>query len=220
MTSKPNHELAKNLYQLVDKELDRMHDLLKLSITVENATRPSGGYYSSATGVDSYSLIKRIVMFQDSLMNALTVHDVAVQEKVAELALTTLTSPVCIKPCMWQVFAENNIYTLHDNGSFTAYDVVAGYERTMMSFVLSRITVASLMYVSYGKIVATVIEHGQSYKKFYSYNTVTNCWLSIACSAIQQNGLVDTVNARIDRLEEAMQELILLGNTDVELTKT
>ena len=85
-----------NLYGVLDKELARMHDLLKTYLTLPK--EPSGpsygganyGSYSSNTATHSNIPImySRIVEIQDLLMKALVAHDVLLQNKIAELALT------------------------------------------------------------------------------------------------------------------------------------
>lgn len=82
---------ALNLYGAYSQELERMHEMYKISLA---STRHGGGgsmgmgsYHGSSYG-DSASIFGRIVFLQDVLIAALQSHDPVIQEKIAELALT------------------------------------------------------------------------------------------------------------------------------------
>jgi hypothetical protein len=77
-----------NLYSLVDRELDRMYDLMKLHATKARSTNDTFHQMYGARDPLEEVLSRRITLFQDVLLEALKTHDSAIQEKVAELALT------------------------------------------------------------------------------------------------------------------------------------
>jgi hypothetical protein len=66
-----------NIYSVLDKELERMHKLL--------------GAYMALPASNNYmipEIYKRIVVIQDSLLEAAKNNDELIQQKVAELAFT------------------------------------------------------------------------------------------------------------------------------------
>lgn len=77
-----------NLYGILDNEMSRMHVLLQayLSTSSQSVSYNSPHPYTAAqTARDIYD---RILMMQDMLLKAVIAHDLVLQEKIAELALT------------------------------------------------------------------------------------------------------------------------------------
>lgn len=74
-----------NVYTLLDKELERMHDLMKiyLSLPVNKHDFPHNTAQAPIP-----EIYKRILHLQDSLLAFAKNSDAAIQEKIAELALT------------------------------------------------------------------------------------------------------------------------------------
>jgi hypothetical protein len=66
-----------NIYSVLDKELERMHELLSAYMTL----RASNNHMIP-------EIYKRIVVIQDSLLEAAKNNDELIQQKVAELAFT------------------------------------------------------------------------------------------------------------------------------------
>ena len=85
-----------NLYEILDNEMARMHQLLLAYLALP---KEDGYSHSSYGGLNSGSafnsthanvipIYKRIMEMQDLMLKALVAHDEIIQEKVAELALT------------------------------------------------------------------------------------------------------------------------------------
>lgn len=92
MSDQPNQKTAINLYGVYNQELARMHDLLKAGLaSPDQHTHHYGGINRGYTGHSSHlteMVFNRIMELQNILIAALKTHDPAIQEKVAELALT------------------------------------------------------------------------------------------------------------------------------------
>jgi len=86
---KPNNQ-AVNLYGAFNEELQRMHDLVKMSMQQphDQSTYHSrmGGYHPPSHHTAEL-FWQRIIQLQDIMIAALQSHDPLIQEKVAELAL-------------------------------------------------------------------------------------------------------------------------------------
>jgi hypothetical protein len=82
---------ALNLYGVLDNELGRMHELLKTFISHTNAHRDPNSYprYTSVNDDNITEVFQRIVLVQNIIIKAVHKHDELVQDKVAELALTS-----------------------------------------------------------------------------------------------------------------------------------
>jgi hypothetical protein len=79
-----------NLYGILDNELSRMHDLMRVYLAL-----PKEPQYGHVSGHSSYTphhdmgeIYRRIVNLQDLLLQSLISHDKELQERIAELALT------------------------------------------------------------------------------------------------------------------------------------
>lgn len=85
-----------NLYGAYNDELARMHELVKLQMTLIAQQPVVHGHsygsinhgYSNHHGVTLETFYTRMVELQNVLVEALKGHDPLIQEKVAELALT------------------------------------------------------------------------------------------------------------------------------------
>lgn len=82
MSDKPPRIKVVNLYDLMDKELDRQHELLKTLIVTE-AQNNINTWDKLSTKV-----WERVTRMSDALTDAVRNHDKNVQERVAEMALT------------------------------------------------------------------------------------------------------------------------------------
>ena len=90
-SEQPNQKTAINLYGVYNQELARMHELLKVSANQHDAQQHYGGINRGYTGHSTHMtemVFNRIMELQNILIAALKTHDPAIQEKVAELALT------------------------------------------------------------------------------------------------------------------------------------
>jgi hypothetical protein len=78
-----------NVYSVLNDELNRMHDLMKLYLSLPReptyASTSLGG--SNMPHAMVTPIYKRIIEIQDILLKAVSEHDALVQEKVAELAM-------------------------------------------------------------------------------------------------------------------------------------
>ena len=85
-TQLPNQAL--NLYGIMDNEMARMHSLLQTYMTLPKSSGLShqGSFHNHS--YDIPEIYRRIIHMQDILLTALAGHDVTIQNKVAELALT------------------------------------------------------------------------------------------------------------------------------------
>lgn len=88
-----------NLYGILDNELQRMHALLLVQTNAavseygaNSGTLSSYRSFQTSNSIFAAKTYERIVHMQDLLLTAITTHDEAVQEKVAELALTGAAS--------------------------------------------------------------------------------------------------------------------------------
>lgn len=82
---------AINLYGIFNEELNRMHDLLKFTLSNINTTPSDPNIfpqYHHKSKLDPYHIYNRIHELQEFLANAIKSHDPLIQEKIAELALT------------------------------------------------------------------------------------------------------------------------------------
>jgi len=84
-----------NLYGILDNELNRMHDLMRIYLSLPRDSQQQQQYtiYSSngSLSVNNSGMGKiyeRIVNLQDLLLQSVISHDKVLQEKIAELALT------------------------------------------------------------------------------------------------------------------------------------
>lgn len=71
-----------NVYQLLDKELERLHKLLEQEIVMTQ----SRGYSGHNNGAAAWDAIQK---FHEMIMKSYQANDVALQEKIAEFALLT-----------------------------------------------------------------------------------------------------------------------------------
>jgi len=71
-----------NVYNLLDKELERLHNLLVMLQKQDNDHNRYGGYSSAVTPV-----WERIIQIQDLILKSYQANDVALQEKIAEYLL-------------------------------------------------------------------------------------------------------------------------------------
>ena len=92
MSEAPNQKTAINLYGVYNQELARMHDLMKTAMQNNQASHSYGsinhGYHGGSNNHLFEALYQRTLELQNVLIAALKTHDPAIQEKVAELALT------------------------------------------------------------------------------------------------------------------------------------
>ena len=83
--------IVTNIYQVLDNELSRMHDLLKIAICnpQQHQQHTSLGvpYYSGHPS-DAMTTYKRIQQMQDIILSSFSNRDEKIQQMVAELALT------------------------------------------------------------------------------------------------------------------------------------
>lgn len=95
--SRLTNKTAVNVYSLLDNELDRMHDLLRMYLA--QAPREDG-YYNNTFGQQpprgissrhADHIYSRILEIQDSLRRSVETTDAHLQEKIAEFALTGST---------------------------------------------------------------------------------------------------------------------------------
>jgi hypothetical protein len=89
---------AHNIYSLLDNELSRLHEFMERTAPIDEYLMRSGG---GSGGFQRFSapeqdllrqrnvVYSRIKEIQDIVLKAFATHDAAVQEKVAELALTS-----------------------------------------------------------------------------------------------------------------------------------
>ncbi len=89
------NKTAVNLYGILDNELVRMHELLRIHLSAASAHyqphQPMGSYNhhsSMSAASDASEIYKRIISLQDLLVQSIITHDKELQEKIAELALT------------------------------------------------------------------------------------------------------------------------------------
>lgn len=76
-------EPAKNIYGIIDQELDRMHQLLRLEMELHKGTH----------GIQYGVFMRRILEMQEIILKAAASHDGVIQEKVAEMALLSQEDP-------------------------------------------------------------------------------------------------------------------------------
>lgn len=88
MPSEPKQKNpALNLYNLMDNEMARMHELLKHTLSFPQNMHTSSSLSQCGFIGTSNDIYQRIVNMQTTMIDAIRVHDPAIQEKVAELAL-------------------------------------------------------------------------------------------------------------------------------------
>ena len=82
------NKIPVNLYGILDNELSRMHDLMRiyLSLPKDQAINTYSIHASPPSGMGK--IFERIVGMQDLLLQSLISHDKELQERIAELALT------------------------------------------------------------------------------------------------------------------------------------
>lgn len=78
---------AVNVYGVIDNELQRLHDLLRLEMSIQRSDSREFQRFSASPSTPQV-IRQRIWEFQDVIITAMKEHDKVVQEKVAELALT------------------------------------------------------------------------------------------------------------------------------------
>ena len=85
-----DNKVATNIYSILDNELARMHALLQVYLGLPPEPPPQSKYhnYTPYPQTDVPEIYKRIVAIQDTVIKAAINVDPAIQEKVAELALT------------------------------------------------------------------------------------------------------------------------------------
>ena len=76
---------AKNIYQVLDNELERLHRIMNRDYHSQ-----TGGFQRYGSMQDNQFAYSRIQKIQDILLDAVKTHDALVQEKVAELAFTSV----------------------------------------------------------------------------------------------------------------------------------
>ena len=79
-----------NAYDLLDRELERLHKQLALAIELSRQpgthfNSPYGGYQQSGLTIEN--LWNRIIQIQDLILASYQANDKALQERIAELAL-------------------------------------------------------------------------------------------------------------------------------------
>jgi hypothetical protein len=82
-----------NLYGILDNELSRMHDLMRVYLALPKedimySQHTNGGRSSAVPQNHLGEVYRRIVNLQDLLLQSLISHDKLLQERIAELALT------------------------------------------------------------------------------------------------------------------------------------
>jgi hypothetical protein len=82
------NKTAVNLYGILDNELSRMHELMRVYLTLPKEDIMTGRYASTNTTAPMGEIYKRITALQDLLLQSVISHDKVLQEKIAELALT------------------------------------------------------------------------------------------------------------------------------------
>lgn len=89
----PSKKQAINLYGVYNEELARMHELMKTYMTLPREPSSPYGRYTAGGNYTTHSelpvIYERIQHLQNILIAALQSHDPLIQEKVAELALTS-----------------------------------------------------------------------------------------------------------------------------------
>lgn len=82
-----------NLYGILDNELSRMHDLMRVYLAMPKedvmyGQHTNGGRSSMPPQNYMGEVYRRITTLQDLLLQSLISHDKELQERIAELALT------------------------------------------------------------------------------------------------------------------------------------
>jgi hypothetical protein len=79
-----------NLYGILDNELSRMHDLMRVYLALPKEDVMTSRYSTSIPIPNSNlgEIYKRITTLQDLLLQSLISHDKLLQERIAEMALT------------------------------------------------------------------------------------------------------------------------------------
>lgn len=83
---KKDLKTASNIYSLLDNEMSRVHDLIHMYVSYPMRSKDISTYdpYSSQIVLAT----KQLLAMQSALLDAFRAHEPAIQEKVAELALT------------------------------------------------------------------------------------------------------------------------------------
>ena len=82
-----------NLYGIMDNELARMHDLMRIYLALPKEDAISSRNYhppgiNMSASASMGELYRRILTLQDVLLQSLISHDKELQNRIAELALT------------------------------------------------------------------------------------------------------------------------------------
>ena len=81
-----------NLYGILDNELARMHELMRIYLAPKEdimySQHTNGGRSSAVPQNHLGEIYKRITTLQDLLLQSLISHDAELQNRIAELALT------------------------------------------------------------------------------------------------------------------------------------
>jgi len=75
-----------NVYDLVDKELDRLHSLLKVCIEKEMICQNNNSYYPPGAS-ETTTIFKQIMKFQNMIIDSYQANDAELQKLIAERAL-------------------------------------------------------------------------------------------------------------------------------------
>ena len=78
-------QIAVNIYQLLDNELGRMHQLLTLYLSMPKDTSTT---YANVNHNGLGTIYKRMLEMQDIMLKSFETRDELIQEKVAEMAFT------------------------------------------------------------------------------------------------------------------------------------
>lgn len=82
---KDSKTTAHNIYSVLDNEMDRLHQLI--GMYASHAGKHSGSSYDPYM-TQAVTCMKQLLAMQSALIDAFRAHEPAIQEKVAELALT------------------------------------------------------------------------------------------------------------------------------------
>ena len=87
---KNDSKVPVNLYGILDNELSRMHELMRVYLAMPKEEIMHNCYSTSMPIPNSNlgEIYKRITTLQDLLLQSLISHDAELQNRIAELALT------------------------------------------------------------------------------------------------------------------------------------
>jgi hypothetical protein len=85
------NKTAVNLYGILDNELSRMHELMRVYLTLPKEDIMTSRYANTNITAPMGEIYKRITTLQDLLLQSVISHDKTLQEKIAELALTGIS---------------------------------------------------------------------------------------------------------------------------------